>query len=115
MLLTKDKRQSRRFRKRLLVRIGSETFSCGGIMSDVSKNGMFIRSGLLPNDTVLTIALYLPGNRMCSLKGIAKRNVKIADTNWLFGTGIELTEKDALFNTFLKTLTHIVTGKAVSI
>lgn len=100
-----EARKDKRFKKKLLVRIYSGTTHFSGITSDISNNGMFIRGVLLPNDIVLTIALYLPCKKICSLLGIVKRNVKIPDTNWLFGTGLELIKKDHTFHDLLKTLT----------
>jgi hypothetical protein len=99
-----EARKDKRFKKKLLVRIYSGTNRFGGITSDISNNGMFIRGALLPNDIELTIALYLPGNKISSLLGIVKRNVKIPEANWLFGTGLELIKKDHTFHNFLKTL-----------
>ena len=102
---TKDSRKDKRFEKKLLVNIDAGTNRFGGITSDISNNGMFIRGVLLPNDIVLTIELYLPGNKISSLLGIVKRNVKIPEANWLYGTGLELIKKDYRFCNFLKTLT----------
>ncbi|MEW6571004.1 MAG: hypothetical protein AB1390_07500 [Nitrospirota bacterium] len=101
----KEKRRTRRFKKRLLARIDSGTFICGGITGDVSNNGIFMRGVLLPDNVMLTIQLYLLDNKISSLKGVVRRNVKIPGSNWLFGTGIELKEKDYAFQKFLRTLT----------
>lgn len=99
-----DLRKNRRFAKKLLVKIYSENFYCGGITGDISYNGLFVRGVLLPNEKVLSIDLYLPGEGIASLKGIVKRNAKITEANWLFGTGIELTEKDEAFTRFVQHL-----------
>ena len=100
-----ENRKFKRFGQKLLVRIHSgEALSCG-IMSDVSQNGMFIRSeGVFQENTIVSIELVLPDNRVSSLKGRVKRKKKIPGSNWLFGTGIELMEKDSAFRAFLQSI-----------
>jgi hypothetical protein len=100
-----EARKDKRFKKKLLVSIDAGTVRFGGITSDISDNGMFIRGVLLPNDIELTIELCLPGNKISSLLGIVKRNVKIPEANWLYGSGLELIKKDYKFCNFLKALT----------
>jgi hypothetical protein len=102
---TMEKRKERRYSKKLKVRISSGNLLRSGIMNDISKNGMFVRSCRdFTKDTVLNIELLLPNNRISFLKGIVTRNIGIPGSNWL-GVGIELTEKDKTFHNFLTTLT----------
>ena len=100
-----EHRKFKRFGQKLLVRIQSgEALSCG-IMSDVSQNGMFIRSeGVFQENTIVSIELVLPDNRVSSLTGRVKRKKRIPGSNWLFGTGIELVEKDNTFRAFLQSI-----------
>ena len=100
-----ENRKFKRFGQILLVRIhAGESLSCG-IMSDVSQNGMFIRSeGVFKENTIVSIELVLPDNRVSSLTGRIKRKKKIPGSNWLFGTGIELMEKDSTFRTFMQSI-----------
>jgi hypothetical protein len=102
---TMEARKDKRFKKRLLVRIYSGISHFGGITGDISNNGMFIRGAFFPNDIVLNIALYLPGNKISFLLGTVKRNVKIPETNWLFGMGLQLIKKDHTYQNLLKILT----------
>jgi hypothetical protein len=100
-----EARKDKRFKKRLLVRIYSGINHFSGITGDISNNGMFIRGAFFPNDIVLNIGLYLPGNKISFLVGTVKRNVKIPETNWLFGMGLQLIKKDHTYQNLLKTLT----------
>lgn len=101
-----ERRKHKRFFKKLMVMIGSGTLHSSGILSDVSRNGMFIRSDRdFTKDMVIDIELLLPDKKVSSLKGIVKRNTKIPGANWLFGSGIEIIEKDDTFHNFLHTLT----------
>ncbi|OGW39584.1 MAG: hypothetical protein A2Y97_11975 [Nitrospirae bacterium RBG_13_39_12] len=100
-----DNRKDKRFGKKLMVRIDSGTSYFSGIMSDVSQNGIFIRSDKdFAKDKVINIELLLPYNTISSLKGKVKRTMKIPGSNWLFGTGIELMEKDKIFHNLIKSI-----------
>lgn len=96
-------KRTKRFTKRLEVTFRAGGLDFRGILSDVSDNGIFIRTnrGFAPN-TTLDIELVLPDNTVSHMKGIVRRTIKtpLAIKN---GMGVELTEKDAAFEKFVKT------------
>jgi hypothetical protein len=66
-----------RFTKRLEATFSSGGLSYRGILSNLSQNGLFIRTnrGFAPGSTV-DIELVMPDNALCRLKGIVKRTIK---------------------------------------
>ena len=94
-----------RFTKRLEVTFSSGDFSYRGILSNISENGLFIRTnrGLAPG-TQLNIELLLPDHKVSLLKGTVRRTIKTPFSTMKNGMGVELTEKDALFTEFVKSL-----------
>jgi hypothetical protein len=99
----REKRRYQRFRKRLEVKFSSGGNSFTGISSDLSENGIFIRTkkGLAPGTTIY-IDLVLPDNRISFLKGIVKRTFKTSISVLKNGMGVEITEKDEIFSDFIK-------------
>jgi len=97
-----EKRKHRRFIKRLPAKIKTEKNSFLGITSDISENGLFLRTSrsFLPQ-TVLYVELTLPDNTVSSLKGIVKRNARMSVSSAKNGMGIELTEKDTAFRSLV--------------
>ena len=96
-------KRTKRFTKRLEITFRAGELDFRGILSNVSDNGIFIRTnrGFAPN-TTLEIELVLPDNTVSHMKGIVRRTIKtpLAIKN---GMGVELTEKDAAFENFVKT------------
>lgn len=96
-----------RFTKRLEVTFSSGVHSFKGILSNISENGLFIRTnrGFAPG-VVVDIELVLPDLRVSRLKGIVRRTIKTPVTTTKNGMGIELIEKDQnyidFFNEFIK-------------
>lgn len=90
--------------KRLEVTFSAGGISCKGILSNVSANGLFIRTnrGFIPG-TIVDIQLMMPGNLISSLRGIVKRTVKVPVTPSRNGMGIELITRDEPFINFVKT------------
>ncbi len=99
----REKRRYRRFTKRLEVKFSSGGNSFTGISSDLSENGIFIRTkkGLAPG-TNIYIDLVLPDGRISFLKGIVKRTFKTPISALKNGMGVEITEKDEIFSDFIK-------------
>jgi Tfp pilus assembly protein PilZ len=88
-----------RFTKRLEATFSSGGLSYRGILSNLSRNGLFIRTnrGFAPGSTV-DIELVMPDNKVCRLKGIVKRTIKTPMLSSMKnGMGIELTEKDPAY------------------
>ena len=99
-----------RFTKRLEVKFSSGGDTYKGILSNLSQNGLFIRTnrGFGPG-SIVDIELMLPDGTISVLKGIVRWASKthLAVKN---GMGIELLEKDAAFIDFIKAF-HEKTGK----
>jgi len=93
-----------RFTKRLEVTFSSGGLSYKGILSNLSANGLFIRTnrGFAPG-TILDIQLMMPGDKVSSLKGIVKRTVKATVTPTKNGMGVELIARDETFINFIAT------------
>jgi hypothetical protein len=91
-----------RFTKRLEVTFSSGGLSYKGILSNLSANGLFIRTnrGFAPG-TILDIQLMMPGDKVSSLKGIVKRTVKATVTPTKNGMGVELIARDETFTNFI--------------
>lgn len=107
-----DRRRHQRFIKRLPGRIVFDNMSFLGITSDVSENGVFLRSSrsFVP-ETVLHIELTLADNKVSYLKGIVKRTANMSLSSSKSGMGIELVEKDDAF----RTLVHSMNGNHATI
>jgi hypothetical protein len=100
-----DKRRHPRFIKRLTATFFVDRQRCRGISSDLSESGLFIRTsrGLAVN-TNITIELLLPNNKVSLLRGIVRRTVRTPISSIKNGMGIEITEKDATFTDFVKSI-----------
>jgi Tfp pilus assembly protein PilZ len=92
-----------RFTKRLEATFSSGGLSYRGILSNLSRNGLFIRTsrGFAPGSTV-DIELVMPDNKVCRLKGVVKRTIKTPMSSMKNGMGIELTEKDTAYLRFIE-------------
>jgi len=90
-----------RFTKRLEVTFRSGEFTHRGILSNLSLNGLFIKTsrGFTPGTTV-DIELVLPDDQISRLKGIVRRTIKTAVSLTKNGMGVELTQKDESFIRF---------------
>ncbi|MCG2722367.1 MAG: PilZ domain-containing protein [Thermodesulfovibrionales bacterium] len=88
----------RRFTKRLEVTFRSGAFTHRGILSNLSMNGLFIKTnrGFAPGTTV-DIELVLPDNQISRMKGIVRRTIKTVVYPTKNGMGVELTQKDDQF------------------
>jgi hypothetical protein len=99
----REKRKYRRYRKRLEVKFSPGGNSFTGISSDLSEYGIFIRTqkGLSPG-TLIYIDLVLPDGKVSFLKGIVKRTLKTSISSLKNGMGVEIIEKDDVFNDFIE-------------
>lgn len=99
------KRKYKRFTKRVEVefRSGGRVFK--GISSDISENGLFIRTrnSLVPGSPV-EMRLYLPDGTVSRIKGLVRRAVRTHSTVIKSGMGIEVLEYDKSYGNFLKNL-----------
>ncbi|MCJ7481334.1 MAG: PilZ domain-containing protein [Thermodesulfovibrionales bacterium] len=87
-----------RFTRRLEVTFISGGLSYKGILSNLSANGLFIRTnrGFAPG-TEVEIQLMMPGDKISSIKGIVRRTVKAPVTPAKNGMGIELITRDEAY------------------
>lgn len=94
-----------RFTKRLEVTFSSGGLSFRGILSNISTNGIFIRTnrGFTP-DTIVDIEVVMPDNKISFLKGIVKRTTKTTLSSVKNGMGVELMEKDSIFENFVQSI-----------
>ena len=92
-----------RFTKRLEAIFSSGGMSCRGILSNISENGLFIRTnrGFTPGTTV-DIEIVMPDNAIIALKGIVKRTIKTPITTMKNGMGIELIGIDEKYLKFVQ-------------
>jgi hypothetical protein len=92
-----------RYTKRLEVTFSSGNLSYKGILSNISENGIFIRTnrGFAPGTTV-DIDVMMPDESISHLKGIVKRTVKTPLTAVKNGMGVELFQKDVSFLNFVR-------------
>lgn len=98
-----------RFTKRLEVTFSAGGLSFRGILSNISENGLFIRTnrGFAPN-TIIDIELLMPNNKISRLKGIVRRAIKTPLSSVKNGMGVELLEKD---ETYIKYVNSVVREK----
>jgi ribosomal protein S27E len=99
------KRTQPRITKRLETQFGAKGHNFTGISSNVSENGIFIktRHSFIPG-TILTIDLILPDGKVCHLQGHVKRTFKSSITSLKNGMGIELILKDDSYKDFMQSL-----------
>lgn len=98
-----ERRKHPRFIKRLTTKFFSDDASYMGITSDLSQNGLYIRTknGITPN-SVVDIELYMPDHRVALLKGIVRRTYRTHLNSIKNGMGIEIIENDETFIHFVK-------------
>lgn len=90
------KRKHHRHTKRLEALFTSGNVSHKGITSDLSEEGLFIRTmyALAPGST-LDIEIHLSEGKVSMLKGIVRRSVKTGMSMIKNGMGVEIIEKDS--------------------
>jgi uncharacterized protein (TIGR02266 family) len=94
-----DKRREERYKGRFKVEYASRGQTYRGISSDLSLNGLFIRTrNPLEIGTLITVLLHLPGGVTATVKGrVARVWVTTEGTSAISiknGMGIEILEKD---------------------
>ena len=101
----RSERKSDRFIRRLEVEFTVEGKTYRGISSDVSITGLFIRtSHPFAPGSLVDITIHLPDGGASHLKGIVKNAFKSEVLGFKNGMGIQITEKDADYINFLKTV-----------
>ncbi len=96
------KRKEDRFVRRLEVEFSAAGKNYRGISSDLSRNGLYIRTNhAFATGTLLDILMYLPDGTSCKVKGFVRRALKTPIVSIKNGMGIELTEKDNCYVEYL--------------
>ena len=98
-----DRRKHQRYVKRLKVKFFADKFAHTGISSNISEEGIFIRTnkGFSP-DTIIGIEMEMPDNAVSNMKGIVVRTIKTSFSAMKNGMGVKLLERDAVFNKFME-------------
>lgn len=98
-----DNRRNKRFAIQLRVKLNSGPLTTWGILCDVSENGLFVKSnrGFIM-DTAISIEIFMPDNTNSIVKGIVKRKIEMSESYRKHGLGIELIEKDAPYQQYVK-------------
>jgi len=111
-----DRRKHPRFIKRLKTIFSSDGKSSTGVSSNLSENGLFIRTrnSFVP-DTIIDIGLLMSDGRKSFLKGQVKWAFKMPLSTFKNGMGVELIEKDTTYINFLESLTEEAMKEEVSI
>lgn len=98
-------RKSDRFIRRLETEFTAEGKTYRGISSNLSITGLFIRtSHPFAPGSLVDITIHLPDSGASHLKGIVKNAFKSQVLGLKNGMGVQITEKDANYIDFLKTV-----------
>ncbi len=96
------KRRHRRIIRRLETEFSASGLSFRGILSDLSRGGVFVRTNNpFPEDTLVDLTIHLPGNMVSRIKGRVRRAIKTGQTIIKNGMGMEIVELDQNFAAFL--------------
>ena len=101
----RSNRKHERFVRRLETEFTAENKSYRGISSDLSINGLFIRTqhAFVPN-TVLDIVIHLPHAADIKLKGKVRRAIKTPIVSVKNGMGVEILENDPQYIAFVRSV-----------
>ncbi len=98
-------RRQKRIVKRLETEFSSGGLSFRGISSDLSRNGLFVRTTKpFSPGTMLDLTIHLPGNIASRLKGRVRWASKVGLVSGKNGMGIEITENDHNFANYINSL-----------
>jgi hypothetical protein len=90
---------------KLYTKLSGDSFVSWGLLTDVSENGLFIKSNRdFTMGEVIDIELFMPDNNNSLLKGVIRRKIELPESHRKYGLGIELIEKDMVYRHFLKNL-----------
>jgi len=110
----KSRRKDERFIRRLETEFTGDNKNYRGISSDLSLNGLFIRTQhAFEPDTLVDIVIHLPDVASVRLKGKVRRSIKTPIISIKNGMGIEIIENDPQYIAFIKTV-YPEAGKATT-
>jgi hypothetical protein len=99
-----EKRKHQRLNKSLVAQVVANDIRLFVITSDLSKNGIFIRSKrCFAADNMVDIEIATSDNMVSILKGVVRRTVD-SSGGMNNGMGVEIVEKDVSYILFLKSL-----------
>ena len=100
-----DKQKNERLSMKLYTGLIAGSFVSWGLLSDVSENGIFIKSNrAFTVGEAIDIELFMPDNNNSLLKGVIRRKIELPKSHRKYGLGIELIEKDTVYRHILKNL-----------
>jgi hypothetical protein len=100
-----DKRKNERHSMKLHTKLSADSFVSWGLLSDVSENGLFIKSNRdFTMGDAIDIEVFMPDNNNALLKGVIRRKIELPDSHRKYGLGIEVTEKDMVYLHFLRSI-----------
>jgi Tfp pilus assembly protein PilZ len=100
-----DKRKNERHSMKLHTKLTADSFVSWGLLSDVSENGLFIKSNRdFTMGEAIDIEVYMPNNNNSLLKGVIRRKIELPNSHRKYGLGIEVIEKDMVYLHFLRSL-----------
>ena len=90
---------------KLHTKLTADSFVSWGLLSDVSENGLFIKSNRdFTMGEAIDIEVYMPNNNNSLLKGVIRRKIELPNSHRKYGLGIEVIEKDIVYRHFLRSL-----------
>ena len=90
---------------KLYAKLSGDSFVSWGLLSDVSENGLFIKSNRdFTMGETIDIELFMPDNNNSLLKGVVRRKIELPDSHRKYGLGIELIGKDTVYRQFVQNL-----------
>jgi hypothetical protein len=99
------KRKDTRFVKRFMVKIFSNGKSLWGVVNDLSRSGLLIKTNeVFSEEQKISIDLILPDSETAALTGVVKRIKKTTAESMNFSIGVELVETDAIYRRYLRRL-----------
>lgn len=100
-----DKRKNERHSMKLHTKLSADSFVSWGLLSDVSENGIFIKSNrAFTVGEAIDIELFMPDNNNSLLKGVIRRKIELPDSHRKYGLGIEVIEKDMVYRHFMRSI-----------
>jgi len=100
-----DKRNDERHAMKLHTKLSADSFVSWGLLSDISENGLFIKSNRdFTVGDAIDIEVFMPDNNNSLIKGVVRRKIELPDSHRKYGLGIEVIEKDMVYRHLLRSL-----------
>jgi hypothetical protein len=110
-----EKRREKRLHTKLYVNLKAGMMTAGGLLCDVSENGLFIQCTRdFTIGAVIDIEIFMPDNTDSLVKGIVRRKIEMPETYRKHGIGIEIIEKDMRYTIFVRSVSKTPAGENVN-